>query len=79
MRGIQYRPVDVEVMSPRHHRPQRSATTLLFWASPDTPITGMPRFFTWWPGRLSMAGPALQCLREGSPSWLSSRPRRLKS
>ena len=44
MRGIQYRPVDVEVMSPRHHRPQRSATTLLFWASPDTPITGMPRF-----------------------------------
>ena len=44
MRGIQYRPLDVEVMSPRHHRPQRSATTLLFWASPDTPITGMPRF-----------------------------------
>ena len=44
MRGIQYRPLGVEVVSPRHHRPQRSATTLVFWASPDTPITGSPRF-----------------------------------
>ncbi|MYC81235.1 MAG: hypothetical protein F4X19_03955 [Acidobacteria bacterium] len=44
MRGIQYRPLGVEVVSPRHHRPQRSATTLVFWASPDAPITGAPRF-----------------------------------
>ena len=44
MRGIQYRPLGVEVVPPRHHRPQRGATTLLFWASPDTPITGTPRF-----------------------------------
>ncbi len=44
MRGIQYRPLGVEVVSPRHHRPQRSATTLVFWASPKTPITGSPRF-----------------------------------
>ncbi len=44
MRGIQYRPLGVEVVSPRHHRPQRSATTLVFWASPGVPITGAPRF-----------------------------------
>lgn len=44
MRGIQYRPLGVEVVSPRHHRPQRSATTLVFWASPDAPITDAPRF-----------------------------------
>ena len=44
MRGIQYRPLGVEVVPPTHHRPQRSATTLVFWASPDTPITGKPRF-----------------------------------
>lgn len=44
MRGIQYRPLGVEVVSPRHHRPQRSATTLVLWASPDAPITGAPRF-----------------------------------
>ena len=44
MRGIQYRPLGVEVVPPTHHRPRRSATTLLFWASPDTPITGTPRF-----------------------------------
>lgn len=44
MRGVQYRPLDVEVMSSLHHRPQRGATTLVFWASPDMPITGTPRF-----------------------------------
>ena len=44
MRGIQYRPLGVEVVPPRHHRPQRSATTLVFWASPDAPVTGAPRF-----------------------------------
>ena len=44
MRGIQYRPLGVEVVSPRHHRPQRSATTLVLWASPDAPITGAPCF-----------------------------------
>ncbi len=44
MRGIQYRPLGVEVVSPRHHRPQRSATTLVLWASPDAPITGNPSF-----------------------------------
>ncbi len=44
MRGIQYRPLGVEVASPDHHRPQRSATTVVVWASPDTPITGSPRF-----------------------------------
>ena len=44
MRGVQYRPLDVEVMPPLHHRPQRGATTLVFWASPDMAITGTPRF-----------------------------------
>ena len=44
MRGIQYRPLGVEVVPSTHHRPQRSATTVVFRASPDTPITGTPRF-----------------------------------
>ena len=44
MRGIQYRPLEVEVMTSRHHRPERNATTLLLWAGPDAPITGVPRF-----------------------------------
>jgi hypothetical protein len=44
MRGIQYRPLNVDVVPPHHHRPQRSATTLVLWASPDAPVTAAPRF-----------------------------------
>ncbi len=44
MRGIQYRPLEVEVMTSRHHRPERSATTLLLRAGPDAPIADPPRF-----------------------------------
>ena len=61
MRGIQYRPLDVEVMTSRHHRPERSATTLLLWAGPNAAISNAPRFLHIMaqPVVAGKAGPAL--------------------
>ena len=44
LRGIQYRPLNTEVMPPIHHRPERNAITLFLWASPDAPATNHPKF-----------------------------------
>ena len=44
MRGVQYRPLDTEVMPPIHHRAERTSTTLLLSAVPDASTTTTPRF-----------------------------------
>lgn len=44
MRGVQYRPLDTEVMPSIHHRAERTSTTLLLSAVPDASTTTTPRF-----------------------------------
>jgi len=44
MRGVQYRPLDAEVMPPTHHRAERTSTTLRLTAETDATTTNAPRF-----------------------------------
>jgi hypothetical protein len=51
LRGMQYRPVGVDLISPDHHRPRREVLTLLLSARPDARPTRLPQSvrFTAWP------------------------------
>ena len=42
LRGMQYRPVGVELVPPDHHRPRREVVTLLVAATADAPLTQLP-------------------------------------
>ena len=51
LRGMQYRPVGVDLVPQDHHRPRREVLTLLISARPDAPPTRLPKSvrFTAWP------------------------------
>src|SRR5581483_9510597 len=43
LRGMQYRPLGIEPMSPEHHRPRREVTTILLLAREDAPVMKQPQ------------------------------------
>jgi hypothetical protein len=51
LRGMQYRPLGIEPMSPEHHRPRREVLTILVAAREDAPLTAQPHVLqlTAWP------------------------------
>ena len=51
LRGMQYRPVGVDLVPQEHHRPRREVLTLLISARPDAAPTRLPTsvHFTAWP------------------------------